>query len=225
MAAHDFKPSLKRATVLQIVALTIFASMLLFVGAEFQRTTLEFVDHANQVISAERELFRLTLDMETGLRGFQITGKPVFLQPYNEAAEVIDARFAALDRMIADDPSQHAQLASIHRSFNEWRQQATDTLRQRTGTAGPGTWDSDSSAMLESKASMDLLRKKFDALISSEVLPRNSKHAADQKQLCIAERQLRPVCVCGRRRHLVAVPPPDARLIQSAGSVKGCGTG
>ena len=81
MTQHDFKPSLKRATVLQIVALTIFASMLLFVGAEFQRTTLQFIDHANQVISAERELFRLTLDMETGLRGFQLTGRPVFLQP------------------------------------------------------------------------------------------------------------------------------------------------
>ncbi len=74
MTQQDFKPSLKRATVLQIAALTIFASMLLFVGAEFQRTTLKFIDHANQVISAERELFRLTLDMETGLRGFQLTG-------------------------------------------------------------------------------------------------------------------------------------------------------
>jgi hypothetical protein len=57
MPAHDFKPSLRRATVLQIIALTIFASMLLFVGAEFQRTTLKFIDHANQVIGAERELF------------------------------------------------------------------------------------------------------------------------------------------------------------------------
>ncbi len=105
MTEHDFKPSLKRATVLQIVALTIFASMLLFVGAEFQRATLQFIDHANQVISAERELLRLTLDMETGLRGFQLTGRAVFLQPYNDAAKVIDARFVALDGLIANDPS------------------------------------------------------------------------------------------------------------------------
>src|SRR5271156_1305568 len=93
MAAHDFKPSLKRATVLQIVALTIFASMLLFVGAEFQRTNLQSVDHAGQVIGASRELVKLTLDMETGLRGFQLTGQPVFLQHYYEASQVIDAKF------------------------------------------------------------------------------------------------------------------------------------
>jgi two-component system, sensor histidine kinase and response regulator len=173
MAAHEFKPSLKRATVLQIIALTIFASMLLFVGAEFQRTTLKFIDHANQVIGAERELFRLTLDMETGLRGFQLTGRPVFLEPYNEAAKVIDAKFVALDELIADDPSQRAQLASIRQSFKEWRLQATEALRQHTDSAAHGLSDTSYSKMLESKASMDLLRTKFDALIASEVLPRN----------------------------------------------------
>jgi two-component system, sensor histidine kinase and response regulator len=173
MPAHDFKPSLRRATVLQIIALTIFASMLLFVGAEFQRTTLKFIDHANQVIGAERELFRLTLDMETGLRGFQLTGRPVFLEPYNEAANVIDAKFVALDELIAKDPSQRAQLASIRQSFKEWRQQATEALRQHTDSAAHGLSDTSSGKMLESKASMDVLRTKFDALITSEVLPRN----------------------------------------------------
>jgi PAS domain S-box-containing protein len=173
MAAHDFKPSLQRATVLQIVALTIFASVLLFVGAEFQRTTLNFVDHANQVIGTERELFRLALDMETGLRGYQLTGETVFLQPYNDAAKVVDARFAALDRMTAGDSSQHTQLASIRQSFEEWRRQAEKTVRQRSALAGPVAWDANSSGMLESKASMDRLRAKFEALIDSEVFPRN----------------------------------------------------
>ncbi len=173
MAAHDFKPSLKRATVLQIVALTIFASALLFVGAEFQRTTLNFVDHANQVIATERELFRLTLDMETGLRGYQLTGDSVFLQPYTDAAKVIDARFAALDRMIAHDSSQHTQLASIHQGFAEWRLLAEKTVNQRSAYAGPVVWDANSSGMLKSKDSMDRLRTKFEALIDSEVFPRN----------------------------------------------------
>ena len=173
MAQHDFKPSLKRATALQIVGLTIFASMLLFVGAEFQRTTLKFIDHANQVISAERELLRLTLDMETGLRGFQLTGRSVFLQPYSDAANVIDAKFDALAELIADDPSQRVQLASIRESFKEWRLQATEALRQHTDSTAHGPSDTNLSKMLEGKASMDLLRTKFDALIASEVLPRN----------------------------------------------------
>ena len=124
MGQGDFNPSLKRSTILQIVALTIFVSILLFEGAEFQRMTLQSVDHVSQVIGAERELVKLTIDMETGLRGFQFTGNPVFLQPYNEAAQVIDAKFVALNKLLSDNPSQQAQLANIHETFSRWRLRA-----------------------------------------------------------------------------------------------------
>ena len=131
MGHGDFKPSLKRSTILQIVTLTIFVSILLFVGAEFQRMTLQSVDHVSQVIGAERELVKLTIDMETGLRGFHFTGRPIFLQPYNEAAEVIDAKFVALNKLISDNPSQQAQLANIHEIFSQWRLHATETIQQQ----------------------------------------------------------------------------------------------
>ena len=173
MAQHDFKPSLKRATVLQIVALTVFASMLLFVGAEFQRTTLQSVDHSNRVIGEARELVKLTIDMETGLRGFQITGRPVFLQPFNEASEVIDARFVGLAKLVADNPTQAVQLASTRENFNQWRLQAARTIRQQDDAAH----DSEEvryRKMLEGKAAMDTLRAHYNALIMSELGKRNS---------------------------------------------------
>ncbi len=173
MAAHDFKPSLKRATVLQIVALTIFASMLLFVGAEFQRTSLESVDHASQVIGASRELFKLTLDMEAGLRGFQFTGRPVFLQPYYEASQVIDAKFDALNKLVSGNPSQQALLASSRASFNEWRLRAAETIRQQDDAAHDSEEVRDSK-MLEGKKSMDALRAKYASLIASETGQRNA---------------------------------------------------
>jgi two-component system sensor histidine kinase/response regulator len=172
MTLDDFKPSLKRATVLQIVALTVFASMLLFVGAEFQRTTLQSVDHANQVIGRVRELVKLTIDMETGLRGFQITRRQVFLQPYNEASQIIDAKFAALAKIVADNPSRVARLASTHENFNQWRLQAARTIRQQDEAAS----DSDEvrfRKMLEGKATMDALRAQYNALITSELGQRN----------------------------------------------------
>ncbi len=173
MAAHDFKPSLKRATVIQIVALTIFASMLLFVGAEFQRTTLQSVDHASQVIGAGRELFKLTLDMEAGLRGFQFTGKPVFLEPYYEASQVIDAKFVALQKLVADNPAQLAQLASIRENFNQWRLQAAETI-QHQDNAVHDTEEVRDRKMLEGKTAMDTLRAQYTALIASETGQRNS---------------------------------------------------
>ena len=173
MTQHDFKPSLKRATVLQIVALTIFASMLLFVGAEFQRTTLRSVDHANQMVGAARELIKLTIDMETGLRGFQYTGKQIFLQPYNEASQVIDAKFDALNKLVAENPSQRAQVAAIREGFNRWRLQAAETIRQQDQAAHDSE-EVRGRKMLESKASMDAIRAEYDALIASELGQRNT---------------------------------------------------
>ncbi len=173
MAARDFKPSLKRATVLQIVALTVFASMLLFVGAEFQRTNLRSVDRANQLIGSGRELFKLTLDMEAGLRGFQLTGKPVFLQPYYEASQLIDAKFVALDKLISGNPSQQTLLANSRASFNQWRLQATETIRQQEDAAHDSEEVRDRK-MLEAETAMEALRAKYNALIESETGRRTS---------------------------------------------------
>jgi len=50
----------------------------------------------------DRELIKLTIDMETGVRGYQNTGRTEFLQPYNDAAPVIDSKFAALTQLVSD---------------------------------------------------------------------------------------------------------------------------
>ena len=174
MGRHNFKPSLKRAAVLQIVAMTIFVSILLFEGAEWQRTTLQSVDHADQVISGGRELVKLTIDMETGLRGFESTGRAVFLQPYNETAHVIDAKFVALNKLLSGDPSQQAQLASTRESFDQWRLRAAEIIRQRADSAAHDSEEVRYSKMLQNKASMDTLRAKYDVLIASETLLRTT---------------------------------------------------
>ncbi len=150
-------------------------SILLFEGAEFQRTTLESVDHASQVIGAERELVKLTIDMESGLRGFLFTGKPIFLEPYNEAADVIDARFVALNKLISDNPTQQAELANIREIFNQWRLRAKEMIRQRADSSVQDSEEALFSQMLESKASMDILRAKYKSLIASEIVLRDAR--------------------------------------------------
>ncbi len=71
---------------LQIVLLTLFASILVFGSVDSLRTSLQGVDHADQVIAAERELIKLNVDKETGLRGFQIAGDAVLLRPYKRSS-------------------------------------------------------------------------------------------------------------------------------------------
>jgi two-component system, sensor histidine kinase and response regulator len=173
MERRGFRPTLNRGVVLQIIAIAIFSSLLLFEGAESLRTTLESVNHADQVIGEARDLLRLTIDMETGLRGFLLTGRPVFLEPYNEATHVVDSKFAALSQLVSGNSSQQAQLATIRESVEQWRLQATKTIEQRSASEAGDSEDARYGEMLQGKAAMDKTRGQFDQLISREVIARD----------------------------------------------------
>ncbi|HUD12988.1 MAG TPA: PAS domain S-box protein [Terracidiphilus sp.] len=163
--------SLRPALTLPIVSMAILSSSLAF-QVQFLRVALQRVDHTHRVIADEQELLKLNVDMETGLRGFQYTGNPEFLQPYREAAEVVDAKFAALDQLVSDNPSQRAQLASIRGSFEQWKLLAESAISRR---ADGSIRDSDKNRfeqMLQGKASMDAIRGKYAAFDADEMLLR-----------------------------------------------------
>ena len=55
----------------------------------------------------------LLKDAETGQRGFLYTGDPRYLAPYDLAASQIDAHFAELMRMTAENPQQQASVVEL----------------------------------------------------------------------------------------------------------------
>jgi len=93
------------------------------------RTALSGVDHTHQVISSEQELLKLNVDMETGLRGFQYTGNPEFLQPYTEAAKIVDSKFAALDRLSPKTPPSELRLQTSAEASSSGRRRQRARLR------------------------------------------------------------------------------------------------
>ncbi len=80
------------------------------------------VEHTEQVINADRELIKQTIDMQTDVRGFLYTGKNEFLQPYIESRQLIESEFTTLNQLVSDNPAQQARLATIHSHFDEWQQ-------------------------------------------------------------------------------------------------------
>jgi PAS domain S-box-containing protein len=169
---NRIRASLRPAVALPIVATAILASTLLF-QALFLRAALQRVDHTHRVISEEQELLKLNVDMETGLRGFQYTGRAEFLQPYREAAQVVDAKFAALNQLVSDNPSQRAQLASIRGSFEQWKLLAESAIARRPDSSIRDSDENRFDQMLKAKASMDVIRAKYAYFDSGEMLLRN----------------------------------------------------
>ncbi len=79
-----------------LIPVLVILAMAAIVGFEVEqlRTALGWVDHTDRVIAEVRLAFRSIVDEETGLRGYLLTRRDEFLEPYNEALPSVDAEFA-----------------------------------------------------------------------------------------------------------------------------------
>ena len=78
-------------------------------------------------------VFRDLTDMETGQRGYLLTGDPAYLQPYTDAKGRIETNFASLRARLANrqrEQSLESQLESLARS-KQAEMERTITLRQQ----------------------------------------------------------------------------------------------
>jgi len=73
----------------------------------------QWVQHTQQVIAGGQELNKLMIDMETGERGFLITGKEPFLEPFHAAQQIWDTKIANLKSLVSDNPAQVTRLEKI----------------------------------------------------------------------------------------------------------------
>ena len=174
MNENGFQLSLHRAITLPLIAMTIFASMLLY-EARALRATLQWVDHADQVIAMERELLKLNLDMETGLRGYQYTGSTIFLEPYDGAARIMDGKFVALHELIAENPNQQAQLDTIRSKFETWRDLTTAAIARRGDDSAQESPEVRYTQALQRKVVMDQIRAKYETFEATEASLRDER--------------------------------------------------
>ena len=158
--------------VIPVAALAILGSALLL-EVRSLTTAQQNVELTSHVVGGERELLKLNVDMETGLRGFQYTGRAEFLQPYREADQVVDSKFSALDEHVSNDPPSKRVVEGIRRSFEQWRLLAVSAIARR---ADNSIHDSDEvryEQTLERKVLMDKIRAQYASFDASEMLLRN----------------------------------------------------
>jgi signal transduction histidine kinase/CheY-like chemotaxis protein len=98
--------------------------VLFFISTERQFTTAKWVEHTHEVIAKGHELTNLLVDMETGQRGFLITGNQLFLEPFHNAIKVWAAKVSDLKKLVADNPAQVTRIDNINALQQQWLAQA-----------------------------------------------------------------------------------------------------
>jgi PAS domain S-box-containing protein len=124
-----FRDTLRRA-VLWPVATLVVALALLLALLVYLFHTARLADHSNAVLTQISRVEKLVVDMETGVRGYGITGDTAFLEPFQQASTTLFRDLDTLEKLVKDDSRQLAQAQALRKSHAVWSEFATN-VRQR----------------------------------------------------------------------------------------------
>ena len=135
---------------------------------------LSWVEHSERVIGNANQVARLSSEMESGMRGYLVTGEESFLQPYEAALSRFDSEVAVLSAMVSDNPMQVARLKRITGLQQQWNEFAKESIALRRGNL-------DHVALARTgrgERLKDEIRQEIDAFIAMEqrlLLERNEE--------------------------------------------------
>jgi signal transduction histidine kinase len=138
----------------------------------------ERADRSDAILADAVRVRQLLIDRETGVRGFLLTGEPVFLEPYEAAGKRLPEALATLEAHIKDAPGQRALLKRLHEGWQDWERVASQELRL---FEEGGDWRQVVLAG-EGKTRMDRLRALLDELSEVERERANRLSAEAQSQ-------------------------------------------
>ena len=102
----------------------VLISITAFINFRESQETMRWVHHTQEVIAQANLLTKQLLDMETGERGFLITGDETFLEPYHSGKREFDETLNRLIKTVSDNPTQMERLREIGRLENRWQEVA-----------------------------------------------------------------------------------------------------
>ncbi|MBY0118307.1 methyl-accepting chemotaxis protein [Paenibacillus xylanexedens] len=167
-----------------LLVLAVLAGCILLIQnstSQLQRELDFLVDHDMRVHALTYELERNMVDMETGQRGYIITGQDNYLDPYTQGKAQLITLKDELAALISDNPAQLALLEDIHNNMENWVQVAGEpmvALRQANNTQAIRDFFADDPG----KRDMDQIRTALDTFRTNEhTLTDNRTEALKQK--------------------------------------------
>ncbi len=160
---QTFRRHLRLAFAIPVLLASLVGSV--FVAqAYYLRRNVQAIEHSYEVQVRCRTALQLILDMETGLRGYLLTGEDHFLSPYKAAEPEVDTTLQHLLDLVRSDPEQYRKVVRIETYYQSWHaySQHMIALERSSGSV------SDFRLNLEGKQWVDLIRRDSDAVLQME---------------------------------------------------------
>jgi signal transduction histidine kinase len=149
-----------------LVALIVGAAFLvLLVAVDGSVASTERARRADNALVEANRVERLVIDLETGQRGFVLTGDERFLEPWRAAQELLPGVTAGLERSTVDSPGEAGALQlteDVTSYIEDYSIPLVEAARRHEPTAASV------AATLEGKRRVDELRGAVDRLLATE---------------------------------------------------------
>ncbi|SEB14339.1 methyl-accepting chemotaxis protein [Paenibacillus sp. 276b] len=114
-----------------LLVLAVLAGSILLIQnsiSQLQRELDFLVDHDMKVHDLTYEIENIMVNMETGQRGYVITGQENYLDPYNTGVQQKNILKDQLAVLVSDNPAQQALLEKISAKMDDWIQIAGEPV-------------------------------------------------------------------------------------------------
>ncbi|MFZ0152610.1 CHASE3 domain-containing protein, partial [Pseudomonas sp.] len=160
---QSFRKLLSRNIALPL-GVGLLSAVVFVVVINYLLSAIQWVEHTDRVINNANEAVKLSIDMETGMRGFLITGDERFLDPYEVAKPQVLSGLMGLQQLVKDNPQQVDRLDRLIGLQQEWNAFAAQmiSLRREDGDYR------EPIRVGRGKRITDEIRKEFEAFTGME---------------------------------------------------------
>lgn len=148
-----------------------------------------WVRHTNEVINGLHKIEKSLVDMETGYRGFLVTGEDNSLEPYNAGKQSIVSNLTKLKEKVSDNPIQVERLRAIEQDMEAWVTRITEPgIAQRREVISGSKSMNDvivTTAAATGKTYMDGMRAKIETFADTEEVLLATRSARAERALTI----------------------------------------
>jgi CheY-like chemotaxis protein/signal transduction histidine kinase/CHASE3 domain sensor protein len=131
-AVHEqqFRKILGRNITLPL-GLGFLSAIFFVILVSYLLSVLKAVTDSDETLRQANEAFKLTVDLETGMRGFLLTGDERFIEPYEQGKPQVDQQLQILRERTPPGSEQLRRLQSIQELLLQWDGFAQEMIRLR----------------------------------------------------------------------------------------------
>jgi len=143
--------------------LLLISSIASYISIKNLLESASMVNHTNLVIRELEATISILKDAETGQRGYLLTGKEEFLEPYNGAYKKAEETLTNVKKLTADNPTQQANADKLQNVILKRLRRLDDVLGVKKNTSYIDTKD-----MIAGKVYMDRARSLVNKMVIAE---------------------------------------------------------